>query len=384
MKSGAEGSELLSLIQSLYPNRDVIALHEPVFRGNEEKYLLDCLKTTLVSTIGPYVSEFEKHIANFTGSKFAIATMNGTSALHMALMLAGVERDDEVLTQGLTFVATANAISYCHAKPVFLDSDLSNLGLSLSALQIFLQENTEVRDNGFCYNKMTNRRIKACVPMHVFGHAVEIDAIAEICAKNNIELVEDAAEALGSYYKGRHLGTFGKIGIFSFNGNKIVTTGGGGMIITDDPALAKLAKHLTTTAKVPHSWNFSHDQVGYNYRLPNINAALGCAQMEKLGEFIRNKQETAAVYREFCLKKGFNFIDEPVHCRSNFWLCSLRLPDKASLEEFLEKANAQKIMARPLWNLMSELPAFKGCQNDGLKNAKYLRDRVVSLPSGVR
>lgn len=291
--------EIVCFIKSLYPDEDPVPLHAPRFNGNEKKYLVDCIDTTFVSYVGEYVRLFEEHIRDFTGARYAIATVNGTEALHLALILAGVKPGDEVLTQALTFVATANAITYCHAYPVFLDVERSTMGLDPEKLEAFLKENSVEKTDGFCYNRLTGQRISACVPMHTFGHPVKIDRVVEICHKYHVAVVEDAAEALGSFYKGRHAGTFGDLGILSFNGNKPVTAGGGGMIITNLESHGNQAKHLSTTAKLPHTWEFIHDQVGYNFRMPNINAAVGCAQMEKFPQVLENKRQTATLYKDF-------------------------------------------------------------------------------------
>jgi perosamine synthetase len=301
---------IVEFVKTLYPNEEFVPLHAPVFIGNEKKYLNDCVDSTFVSSVGQYVNQFEDMICTYTKAKFAIATTNGTSALHTALMLVGVERDTEVLTQALTFVATTNAISYTGAVPVFIDSGKNNLGMCPSSLKQFLNENAEITDKGFSINKKTKKRFAACVPMHVFGNPVDMDELKKTCDEFFIPIVEDAAESLGSYYKGEHTGLKGAVGILSFNGNKVVTCGGGGMIITNNEQMAKRAKHLTTTAKKPHQWEFFHDEVGYNYRLPNLNAAMACAQMESLDFFIENKRKTAAEYREFCAKAGIKFLDQ--------------------------------------------------------------------------
>ena len=374
--------DVINFVRSIYGN-EFVPLHEPRFVGNEKKYLLDCIDSTFVSSVGKYVDRFEQMLCEITGSKYAIATVNGTAALHISLLLAGVERDDEVLTQALTFVATANAISYTGAHSVFLDSDIENLGLSSIDLENFLVANAEIRKDGFCYNKKTNRRIKACVPMHVFGHPVKIDEILRICSAYNITVIEDAAESLGSYYKGKHTGTIAPIGALSFNGNKIVTSGGGGAILIQDEKMAKRAKHLTTTAKIPHRWEFVHDEIGYNYRLPNLNAALLCAQLENLTSFIDNKRATAERYKEFFSNTPYTFLTEPKDCKSNYWLNAILLETKEQQQDFLQKTNDSGVMTRPIWQLMSELPAFKDSQKTDLINARKLADTVVNIPSSV-
>ncbi len=359
-----------------------IPLHRPVFEGNEQRYLVETIDSNFVSSVGARVSEFEERIADFADAKRAVATVNGTAALHIALVLAGVRPGDEVISQALTFVATCNAVSYLCARPVFVDVDEDTLGMSPDALRRWLLENTVARE-GHCVNRRTGARVVACVPMHTFGLPCRIKDIESICAEFGIALVEDAAESLGSYVGDQHTGTFGKLGTFSFNGNKVITTGGGGMIVTDDPALADRAKHLTTTAKVPHPWDFMHDEVGYNYRMPNLNAALGCAQMEALPVMLQIKAEVAGRYRSFCHEHGLHFIDSIPGTTANYWLNAVRLRDRAARDDFLEYTNARGIMTRPIWRLMSELPAFAACEHDGLKTSGWLADRVVNLPSSV-
>ncbi|EDP73501.1 LegC family aminotransferase, partial [Hydrogenivirga sp. 128-5-R1-1] len=343
---------------------------------------LDTIRSTFVSSVGEYVNEFERKIAKYTGAKFAVATVNGTSALHTALLLSGVKEGDEVITQLLTFVATCNAIKYCGAEPVFVDISLKTLGMSPESLKEFLDKNAEER-NGYAYNKITGRRIKACVPMHTFGHPVEIDKIIEICSEYNIDVIEDAAESLGSFYKNKHTGTFGKFGVLSFNGNKIITTGGGGMILTNDEELAKKAKHITTTAKVPHPYEYFHDEIGYNYRMPNINAALGVAQLEQLENFLKIKRKIAQEYKIFFDKKGINFFTEPENSYSNYWLNAVILDNKKQRDEFLEITNKNGIQTRPVWTLMYKLPMYKNCFKTDTPNAEYIEERVVNIPSGV-
>ncbi len=375
--------EIINFIKELYGNKAVIPLHEPRFIGNEKKYLSECIESTYVSYIGEFVSRFEDMMKSFTGAKHAIATVNGTLALHMALLVAGVKRDDEVLTQPLTFVATVNTISHCGATPVFIDCEKDTLGMSPEKLGEFLERKTYMKDE-YCYNKKTGRKISACIPVHVFGHPVRIDRIQKICNQYNIALVEDAAESLGSFFKGKHTGIFGKLGILSFNGNKIVTTGGGGMVLTDDDALAKKVKHLTTTAKVPHRWKYIHDEVGYNYRLPNVNAAIGCAQMEKLPMFLKNKRDLTTIYEEFFNRIGILFFKEKADCQSNYWLNTIFLDNKEQRDEFLEYSNSNGVMTRPAWTLLNKLTMYKDSYNDGLENAQWLEDRLVNIPSSVR
>ena len=374
--------DVIDFIQNLYPENKSIPLHEPRFSGNEKKYLVECIDSTFVSSVGKFVDEFEDKIANYTDAKYAIATSNGTSALHISLLLANVEQDDEIITQPLTFVAICNAISYCGAKPIFIDVDKDTMGLSPSSLKEFLKNNTKVKNNQ-CINKKTGKVIRVCLPMHTFGHPCRIDEIKEICDNHHIFLIEDAAESVGSKYKGRHTGTFGQVGVMSFNGNKIITAGGGGCIVTNDKALAKKAKHLTTTAKIPHKWNFNHDMTGYNYRMPNLNAALLVAQLENLDNFIRSKRKLASVYEEFFNYIDCDFVKEPMESKSNYWLNTILLKNKQQRDSFLEVANTAGVMTRPIWTLMSKLPMFINCQKGDLTNAEWLEDRIVNIPSSV-
>ncbi|MGB5920471.1 LegC family aminotransferase [Arcobacter sp.] len=373
----------VDFIKATFSTKEFIPLHEPRFIGNEKKYLNDCIDSTFVSSVGKYVDTFEKEFAKTVGSKYAIATVNGTAALHISLILADVKREDEVITQPLTFIATCNAISYIGAKPIFVDVDLDTMGLSPDSLKSFLESNCKIQENQ-CINITTGKIIKACVPMHTFGHPCKIDEIKDICDTWNIVLVEDAAESLGSFYKNKHTGTFGKVGAFSFNGNKIITSGGGGVIVTDDEALAKRAKHITTTAKIPHPYEYVHDEIGYNYRLPNINAALLVAQLEQLERFLISKRELATKYKDFFITNNINFIEEPKKSKSNYWLQAVLLDDITQRNEFLEFTNKSGVMTRPIWKLMNELEMFKDCQKTDLKNAKYLEERVVNIPSSVR
>ena len=379
-----EYNQVISFIRKVYNTDGFVPLSVPKFIGNEKKYLEECIDTTFVSSVGKFVDRFEEMVAEYTGAKKAVVCVSGTNALHMAMMLVGVERDDEVLTQALTFIATCNAISYIGAHPVFIDVDKDTMGLSPKAVKSWLEAFAEIKDET-CYNKTTGRRIKCCVPMHTFGHPVHLDELVEACNEWHIELVEDAAESIGSFYKSKHTGTFGKVGAISFNGNKTITTGGGGMLLFMDEELGQFAKHLTTQAKVPHRWEFVHDHIGYNYRMPNINAAIGCAQMEHLEEFVLNKRETANQYAEFF--KGIeevNFFTEPANCRSNYWLNAVILKDKQAQLNFLQQTNDNGVMTRPIWELMNRLPMFEHCQNDGLKNTIWFADRVVNIPSSVR
>lgn len=375
--------DLVSFIQNIYNTKEFIPLHEPRFIGNEKKYLNDCIDSTFVSSVGKYVDTFEKEFAKKVGSKYAVAAVNGTSALHISLLLSGVMQDDEVITQALTFVATCNAIEYIGAKSIFVDVDLDTMGLSPKALEEFLKSNCKIIDNK-CINKTTNKTIKACVPMHTFGHSCKIGEIQEICERWNISLVEDAAESLGSYYKEKHTGTFGKLGAFSFNGNKIITSGGGGVIVTDDEELAKRAKYLTTTAKVPHKWEYVHDEIGYNYRMPNLNAALLVAQLEQLDTFVKSKRDLALEYEKFFSDDAqVDFVKEPKDSKSNYWLQAVVVKDVILRDEFLDYTNKNGIMTRPIWKLMNELEMFKDCQCGSLENSKYLEQRVVNISSSV-
>jgi perosamine synthetase len=361
---------------------DFIPLHRPVFEGNERKYLLDCIDSNFVSSVGAKVTEFEQKVAKFTGSKYAIATVNGTAALHIAIQLAGVKSGDEVISQALTFIATCNAISYAGAKPVFVDVDIDTMGLSPEALKCFLEENAEKRVDG-TFNKISGKRISACVPMHTFGFPCRIAEITQICADWDIALIEDAAESLGSYSGSRHTGTFASMAALSFNGNKVITTGGGGMIITDDFELAKRAKYITTTAKVPHPYEFVHDEIGYNYRMPNLNAALGCAQMERLDEFLMIKAQLANQWDAFFDQNDVRFVRAVDGNKANHWLNALVLDSKEDRDKFLKVTNDNSVMTRPIWTLMSKLSMFKDCQSGGLENSLWLEDRVVNIPSSV-
>jgi len=375
---------IVKFIQKTFNTKEFIPLHEPRFIGNEKKYLNDCIDSTFVSSVGKYVDTFEKEFAKTVGAKYAVATVNGTAALHISLLLADVKKDDEVITQPLTFIATCNAISYIGAKPIFVDVDLDTMGLSPKSLEEFLNANCDRIDNK-CINKTTGKTIKACVPMHTFGHSCRIQEIKNVCEFWNIELIEDAAESLGSYYNNKHTGTFGKLGAFSFNGNKIITSGGGGVIVTDDEALAKRAKHLTTTAKIPHKWEYVHDEIGYNYRMPNLNAALLVAQLEQLDVFLKSKRELALKYEEFFKDdKEIDFIKEPNSSKSNYWLQAVLVKDMEKRDEFLDYTNNNGVMTRPIWRLMNELEMFKNCQCMSLENSKYLEERVVNISSSVR
>jgi len=375
-------SQISSFIRDLYPGKDVIPLHEPLFIGNEVKYLTECIETNFVSSVGPFVDRFENMMEKYTGAKKAVVCVSGTNSLHIALILSGVERGDEIITQPLTFVATANAISYCGANPVFVDVSMKTLGMDPDKLENYLVKNTEI-SKGYCINKISGKRIKACVPMHTFGHPVEIEAIKEICIRFNLELIEDAAESLGSKYKNKHTGTFGKFGILSFNGNKTVTTGGGGMILTNDVKMGEKAKHLTTQAKRHHPWEYIHDEIGFNYRMPNINAALGCAQLENIDDNLKKSREIAVKYNKFFESINISFFSEPENSFSNYWLNSIFLKDRAERDAFMEYTNKQGIRTRPAWRLMNKLKMFENCLTGDLFNANQIEDTLVNLPSSV-
>ncbi len=394
-------NEVIDFIKSIFPGKNPVPLHQPVFFGNEKKYINDCIDSTFVSYVGKYVTQFEEMTAKYTGSKYAVAVVNGTAALQIALQVSGVKPGDEVITQPLTFVATANAISHCGAKPIFVDVDKDTMGMSPEKLEHWLSKNVTFKkapnhSTIQPYNHSTDRRVNAIVPMHTFGFPCRIDEIIEIANKYNIPVIEDSAESLGSYYKNKHTGTFGLAGILSYNGNKTITTGGGGMIITENEEFAKKAKHITTTAKVPHKWEYIHDEVGYNYRMTNVTAAIGVAQMENLEKIIKNKRDTAEQYKKFLstirnLSVGerfenstIDFISEPSDSRSNYWLNCIRLENRQERDKFLEETNSNGIMTRPIWRLMNKLDMYKDCQKGNLDNSEWLEDRIVNIPSGYR
>jgi len=374
---------IVETIRRRFGQEGFIPLHAPYFGGKEREYLIECIDSTFVSSVGPFVDRFERDMCAVTGAQFAIAAVNGTAALHMAMIVAGVERDDEVLSQALTFVATANAISYIGAKPVFLDVDKDTLGLSPHAVRQFLEKETFQNERNECINKQTGKRIKACVPMHTFGFPMKIHELLDVCNQYNIVLIEDAAESLGSFVGEQHTGTIGHIAAFSFNGNKTVTSGGGGAIVTNNETWAKRAKYLTTTAKVPHAWDFYHDEIGYNYRMPNINAALACAQLEQLPQILKNKRETASFYQEELTKQGVHVVTEASNTTANYWLNTIILNSKEERDAFLQFSNDKGVMTRPIWTLMNRLPAFQNCQTDSLENSIWLEERVVNIPSSV-
>lgn len=378
--------DVISALQMVLPgDREKVGLHEPTFAGNEWRYLKECLDTGWVSSVGKFVDRFESDLAAYTGVNRAIAVSNGTAALHVCFKLIGVEPDDEVLVPALTFIATVNAVVYCGAIPHFVDSEERTLGLDPFKLDAYLADIAIIRPDG-CRNRRTGRRIKAVVPMHTFGHAVDLDPLVKICQRYRLELVEDAAESLGTYYKDVHTGNRGKVAALSFNGNKVVTTGGGGAILTNDDALGNLAKHLTTTAKIPHPWAFYHDMVGYNYRMPNINAALGCAQLEQLPDFLARKRALAARYRDaFSKVPGVRFFTAPEFSRSNYWLNALILDRKcaAQRDELLAATHAAGIMTRPVWTLMHKLPMYRDCPRMDLTVAEDLEARIINIPSSA-
>ena len=375
--------EIISFVKSKFSNQSFIPLHEPRFKKNEKKYLNEAIDSTFVSSVGTFVNRFEEMMCQITGAKHAIATVNGTSALHLSLLVAGVKQNDEVLTQSLTFVATANAISYIGAKSVFIDVDKDTMGMSPGSLQSYLNEFAE-KKNGETFSRVSGKRIKACVPMHTFGFPCRTKEIAKICLDWGITLIEDTAESIGSFQNGSHTGLDGLMSAFSFNGNKTVTCGGGGVIITNCEISAKLAKHLSTQAKTPHAWEFNHDQIGFNYRMPNLNAALGCAQLEQLPEYLVNKRLLAREYSEFFKKINVDFIQEIKGTKASYWLNCILFNDKTERNEFLSYSNANGVMARPAWELMHRLKMFKDCHKGETSNSEWIFDRLVNIPSSVR
>ncbi len=375
--------EIVSFIKKIY-NQEKVLLHEPVFLGNEKKYLQKCIDSTFVSYVGEYVTEFEDMIAKYTDSNYAVAVVNGTVALKLALEVCGVKPGDEVITQPLTFVATVNAISHCKASPVFIDIDTDTLGMSPEKLELFLKDETTCK-YGKVINKKTKNKISAIVPVHTFGFPCRIDDIVQIGNRYNIPIIEDSAESLGSFYKEKHTGNFGRAGIISFNGNKIITTGGGGMIITNDEQIATKAKHLSTTAKVPHGWEYVHDEIGYNYRMPNINAAVGVAQMENINKILKNKKETAELYKQFISTfEDIKYFDKLSYTNPNYWLNTILFNDISIRNEFLEITNNQGIQTRPAWRLLNKLIMYRNCISGNLDNALIISDKIVNLPSGYR
>lgn len=379
-----KNKEIINFIRSVFfePENHII-LHDPRFCGNERKYLLDAIDSNFVSSVGEYVGKFEKAVADYTGSPYAIAAVNGTSALHISLLLAGVHAGEEVITQPVSFIATCNAISYCNARPVFVDVDRDTMGMSPEKLKAFLVQNSKKMPDGFSYNNKTGKRFAAIVPMHTFGHPCRIDEIAAISEEYNIPLVEDAAESMGTFYKKQHTGCFGLFGAVSFNGNKIITTGGGGIILTKDKKKAQLAKHITTTAKLPHRWEYRHDYIAYNYRLTNLAAALGCGQIEQLEKFVQIKRQLAEQYISFFDKIGVRFNKEPDNSRSNYWLMAIIFENRRERDRFLTYSNDNNVMTRPIWILNNKLDMYSGCQSGDLSNAEWLEARVVNIPSSV-
>ena len=372
-----------SLIRSIAKSQDIIGLHPPLFIGNEKRFINETIDSNYVSSVGKFVDKFEKSISSLTTSKYSIATVNGTSALQIALILGNVKQGDEVLTQALSFVATSNAISYLKAKPVFIDVDIDTMGMSPSALESFLEEFGEKRETG-TYNKLTGSKISACLPMHTFGFMCRIDEIKKICLKWKINLIEDSAEALGSQYKLKYSGTFGLLSAYSFNGNKIITSGGGGCITTQDEELFKRAKHITTTAKISANYEYIHDEVGYNFRMPNINAALACAQLESFQDIIKNKKKLYEFYAEELPSIGIELASIPKETTWNYWLIPIILETKKDRDLFLEQTNKDKILTRPIWRLLYKLPMYSECQRDSQKNALLLESKIVNIPSNVR
>lgn len=373
---------IISYIQTVFNHPDSIPLHEPRFLGNEKTYIADCIDSTFVSSVGKYVDQFETMVANYTGANYAVAMVNGTAALHIGCVLAGVSPNTEVLTQPITFVATCNAIDYCQAFPTFIDIDATSLGMSSEKLEYFLRHSTKKTQKGLI-NTHTNRPISACIPMHTFGHPVKIDEIVAICNHYDLPVIEDSSEALGSLYRSQHVGTYGICGIFSFNGNKTITTGGGGVLVTNDKTLAERAKHLSTTAKSPHKWAYNYDEVGYNYRLPNINAALGCAQMEQLERFLTAKRRLAKNYIDRLPPLGVKVLTEPDHSRSNYWLNSLLFDQVAIRDSFLDLCHSHSIMARPCWTPMNTLPMYTECYSENLSTSDQISKALVNIPSSV-
>ena len=374
--------ELIAFFRDKFNTNEFIPLHVPTFSGNEKKYLNECIDSTFVSSVGPFVDKFEELMNQITKTKKTTAVVNGTAGLQVALRLVGVKKNDEIITQALTFVATANAIAYNNAHPIFLDVDLDTMGLSPNAVDDFLEEYGELREDG-CYNKKTGRKIAACMPMHTFGFPVHLDELLIVCNRWKIPLVEDAAESLGSEYKGKPTGSFGEVGVFSFNGNKIVTSGGGGAITTNNIELGERAKFLTTTAKQPHKFEYIHNELGYNFRMPNINAALACAQLEQLDLYLNKKRTLAYNYEKFFFSKGIKFRTETKNTKANYWLMCVELENLKERDLFLESTNSNNIMTRPIWKAMDFLPMYKNCQKDELLNTRFLESRIVNIPSSV-
>ena len=375
--------QLVSFVREVYGSHGPISLHEPVFSGREKEYVNEAIDSTYVSSIGKFVTRFELDLAAYTGSQQAVSTVNGTAALHVALVACGVGVGDLVITQSLTFVATCNAIRYCGADPVFVDVDTHTLGLSPWAMRQWLDEHAFVDDQGQCRHTDSMRAIKAALPMHTFGHPADLDGLVAVCRDWHLVLIEDAAESLGSLYKGQHTGTLGALGTLSFNGNKTITTGGGGAVLASSPLLAARVKHLTTTAKQAHAYDFVHDELAYNYRMPNINAALGCAQLEQLAGFIKAKRELAFSYKAFLVNSDWQFIDEPEGCQSNFWLNAVLCENRSQRDALLSHLHSHGILSRPSWTPMHLLPMYAACMRGALPQTERLFDTLVNLPSGV-
>jgi len=373
----------VDFVRELYQRDDFIPIHAPQFHGNESKYLMETIDSTMVSSVGGFVNQFEQSVSEYMNAEYAIATVNGTSALHTSLMLVGVEADSEVITQSFTFIATCNAIRYCQATPLFVDIEEQTLGLSPKSLMSFLEEFCEIRDDGFCWNRESGRRISACLPMHTFGFPVSIEKISNICKEYNIPLIEDAAESLGSRYNNKHTGTFGVVSAISFNGNKVITTGGGGMIVTDDDELAKRARHITTTSRVSTQRGFIHDEIGYNYRLPNLNAAMGVAQMEWLPKYLESKRKIANLYQQWGENNGIHFFKEAESALANYWLNAVILENKEQRDEWLEETNARGVMTRPAWKPMHQLEMNQDCRRTDMSVTEYFYQRLVNVPSSA-
>lgn len=376
-------TKTIEFIKKCFGNPEFVPLHIPSFRGNEKKYLAETIDSTFVSSVGAYVNKFEEQMATYTKTAKCAAVVNGTAALQVGMRVVGVKQGEEVITQALTFVATANAIAYNFATPVFIDVDQDTMGMSPKALSDFLEKFGEKRD-GDCFNKKTGKRLAACVPMHTFGFMCRIDEIVAICDEWGIPVVEDAAEALGSMYKGKPAGSFGKVGAFSFNGNKIITSGGGGAIVSSDTKYAEKAKYLTNTAKVPHKWEYVHDELGYNLRMPNVNAALACAQMEELENLKQSKKELFGEYKSYFAQHDIKLREAGVDSNWNYWLMAIELEGREERDAFLEATNSNGVMTRPIWQLMYRLPMYKDCQRDAQTNAEYLENRIVNIPSSAR
>ncbi|UPR33110.1 LegC family aminotransferase [Vibrio cyclitrophicus] len=375
-----KATSIVEFVRDTYKTEEFIPLHAPTFNGNEKAYVMETIDSTFVSSVGKFVDDFERKMEAYTGTAKAVATVNGTAALHAALYMADVQRGDLVITQALTFVATCNALYHMGAEPIFVDVSPVSLGLCPKAVDAFLSEHAEITEAG-CIHKQTGKRIKAVVPMHTFGHPVEIDELVAVCLKWNLALVEDAAESLGSFYKGKHTGTMGDVSAVSFNGNKIITTGGGGMVLCKTEELGARAKHVTTTAKVPHPYEFFHDEPGFNYRMPNLNAALGCAQMEVIELYLKQKRQLAKCYENLFSGTDFQFVTEPDYAESNYWLNAIICPDKKSREEILAGTNSAGVMTRPIWQLMHRLPMFENAMRGDLTYSEFIEAHLINLPS---